>query len=74
MLTKRELDKIKANLPARWTVIIGERANVSPSLAQKVLSEPTRYKASVIEAAIQLAEEHKQELKTQKQKINQLKK
>lgn len=72
MLTKRELEKIKSSLPPRWTFIISERAKVSPSLAQKVMNDPRRYNSTVMEAAIQLAAEHKAEILNQKQRIKGL--
>jgi hypothetical protein len=71
-MTTRELDKLKDKLPHGYRITIWKRLNnVSLSAIDKVMRGD--YNNTIImNAAIELAEEHQAELKAQTEKIQSL--
>jgi hypothetical protein len=71
-LKTRELDKLRSKLPPKYDKILIQRLSKhSISAIQKVLIG-VYHNSEIIDAAIQLAEEHQNELKSRSEKISLL--
>jgi hypothetical protein len=68
----KELDKLKKKLPKKWRLLLWTRLNkYSISTINQVLRGDFN-NTEIIDAAIQLAEEHQTELKSRSEKISGL--
>jgi hypothetical protein len=68
----RELDKLRKKLPKRFRIILWKRLNkYSLSAINQVLTG-VYDNTEIIDAAILLAEEHQNDLKSRSEKINSL--
>jgi hypothetical protein len=75
-MTKKELKKIKDNLPRKWRSAISFKTGYTVSYIDYVLKgerdENSEGAKAIIRAAAELAEQHKSEKKEIKELINQL--
>jgi hypothetical protein len=72
MLTKRELGKIRKQLPQDGYERIASLAFKSAEAVKKVLREPDRYNKDVIDKALIVVEQYKLEVEEQKAKVKVL--
>lgn len=72
-LSQEELDVLREALPEGGYKLISEKlSRISPESVRKVLSEPDRYNSKVINAAIEVLRELKEQLQVQKQTIKEV--
>lgn len=73
MLTKRELQAIKRQLPEDGYQKVSDKLeNVTKESVRKVLNDPSRYNKDVIYASLQVIEEHKNEVEALKNKVREV--
>jgi len=70
-MNKTDLKKLRKRLPRSWAKLIAEKLNLSPIYVFKVLSGD-RNNDTVILAAIDLAEESKEEKEKMRERIHSL--
>jgi hypothetical protein len=68
----KELDKLKKKLPKRFRMILWTRLNKYSLSSIDAVLRGDRNNDEIIDAAINLAEEHQNELKSRLEKINSL--
>ncbi len=68
----RELDKLKGKLPKKYRDILWKRLNKYSISSINAVLRGDFDNVEIIDAAIQLAEEHQNELKARSEKINSL--
>lgn len=72
MLSKRELTKVRKQLPPNGYALIADKVLKSTEAVKKVLQDPDRYNKDVIDAAFVVIDNYKKEVEQQKQKIKAL--
>ncbi|MGB4776002.1 MAG: hypothetical protein WBP45_12565 [Daejeonella sp.] len=69
MLTTKELSAIRDSLPKDGLKRIADKTNYDSSTVGKALREPDRFNIKIIEAALEVISEYKEEVKALKNKI-----
>jgi hypothetical protein len=71
-MTTRELDKLKSKLPKRYRMILWKRLNRYSLRTIGAVLKGEFDNKEILDAAIFLAEEHQNDLRSQKDKISSL--
>lgn len=72
IMKTRELDKLKSKLPKKYRDTLWQRLGKYSISSINAVLRGEYDNAEIIDAAIQLAEEHQAELKSRSEKINSL--
>lgn len=69
MVTKKELQKIKSTLPINGYSLIAAKTGLSTNIISHAFNNPKRYKTGVVEAALEVIKEYKQQVSDLKNRI-----
>lgn len=73
MLNDKELKKIRTLLPDNAYQLIADAMGLHKETVRKVLSDKSRYRKDVIDAAFLIIETYAAQIEAQKQKVKELK-
>ena len=73
MLTIEELKTLRDALPYNSTkLIISKCTRVSTSMVSRALNKPEHYRKDIIDAALEVVQEHRDSIETQRSQISAL--
>lgn len=72
MLSKRELGAIRGKLPAQGYQRIADKTGLSTSMVGKALRDPKHFNALIIEKALEVIEEYREQVAHLKLKVKEI--